>query len=127
MTTLRHAFAAMAMCGALIVPPAAAQTNDTAAVALHDGIWRVTTEPATGPCEKRMEFNLAVEAGRIRYSGVWPVDASGTVEPAGLITIRVVRGEETVSAKGLVRGDIASGDWVSPAKNCTGSWVARKA
>lgn len=131
MTTLRHAVAAAAVCGALAVLLVAAGTDLNAAeptdATLHDGIWQVATEPATGPCSKRMAFKLAVEDGRISYAGIWPVDASGSVDPVGLITIKVVRGGETLSAKGLVRGDTASGDWVSPEKNCTGSWVARKA
>ena len=127
MTALKHALAAAAICGTLAVPPVAAESNGAADIAAHDGIWQVATEPVSGPCSKRLEFKLAVADGRISYAGIWPVDASGSVNPLGLITIRVVRGEETMSAKGLVRGDVASGDWESPAKNCTGSWVARKA
>ncbi|MDR6952930.1 hypothetical protein J2X65_002289 [Ancylobacter sp. 3268] len=127
MRTLRHVPAVAAICMAFAVPPATAQSGNAPDTTIHDGIWRVATEPVTGPCSKRMEFKLAVEDGQISYAGVWPVDASGTINPVGLVTIRVVRGEETVSAKGLVRGDTASGDWVSPAKNCSGSWIARKA
>ncbi|MFT0861147.1 hypothetical protein [Ancylobacter sp. G4_0304] len=125
MKTLCHALGVAAMGALLLAPPVSAQNS--APTGLHDGIWKVSTEPATGPCSKRLEFSLAVEEGRISYSGLMPVDASGSVDAVGVITIRVVRGDETVAAKGLVRGDTASGDWVSPVKNCTGSWVARRA
>ncbi len=125
MRTLRYASGVAAVCGALLASPLSAQPE--LAQNAHDGLWRVATEPATGPCSKRLEFNLSVEGGQITYAGIMPVDASGSVDPLGVIEIRVVRGDETVAAKGLVRGDVASGEWVSPAKNCTGSWVARRA
>lgn len=125
MRTLRYASGVAAVCGALLASPLSAQPE--LAQNTHDGLWRVATEPATGPCSKRLEFNLSVEGGQITYAGIMPVDASGSVDPLGVIEIRVVRGDETVAAKGLVRGDVASGEWVSPAKNCTGSWVARRA
>ncbi|MCK0207649.1 hypothetical protein MWN33_06335 [Starkeya koreensis] len=114
----------VALCGALAWGALALSLPARGAGGLHDGIWRVAAEPATGPCSERQEFSLSVEDGRISYAGYLPVDASGSVDALGVIRIRVVRGSETVAAKGLVRGERASGEWVSPAKNCTGSWVA---
>jgi hypothetical protein len=125
MRTLRYASGVAVVCGALLASPLSAQQDVAADV--HDGLWQVATEPATGPCSKRLEFNLSVDGGQISYAGLWPVDASGSVDPLGVIEIQLVRGDETVAAKGLVRGDTASGEWVSPEKNCTGSWVARRA
>ncbi len=124
MRTLIYASGVAAVCGALLASPLSAQQE--LAQTAHDGVWRVATEPASGPCSKRLEFSLSVDAGQISYAGMMPVDASGSVNPLGVIEIRVVRGDETVAAKGLVRGDVASGEWVSPAKNCSGSWVARR-
>ena len=121
MQILRHAMRATVICGARAFTPAAIAQE------VHDGIWRVATQPITGPCSEILEFSLAVEDGQIRYSGIWPVNASGSVTTVGVIRINVVRGAETVSAKGVVRGDTASGKWVSPVKNCTGSWTATKA
>jgi len=121
MRILRHAMRATVICGALAFTPAAMAQE------VHDGIWRVATQPISGPCSEILEFSLAVEDGRISYSGIWPVNASGSVTPVGVIKISVVRGAETVSAKGVVRGDTASGRWVSPVKNCSGSWTAHKA
>lgn len=126
MQTLRHAMRATVICGALALTPFAVAPA-AMAQEMHDGIWRVATQPITGPCSKSFEFSLAVEDGQISYSGIWPVDASGSVTPIGVIEISVVRGGETLSAKGVVRGDMASGKWVSPVKNCTGSWTAKKA
>ncbi|WP_428029037.1 hypothetical protein [Ancylobacter sp.] len=129
MKTLNHgwkrATCGAALWGALLIPPATAQ--ELTELSLHDGIWEVSTQPISGPCDKRLDFKLSVEHGRVTYAGSWPVDASGSVSPLGAITIRVVRGGETLSAKGVVRGDVATGKWESPVKNCTGSWVARKA
>lgn len=128
MRTLRYASGVAAVCGALLASPLSAQDSaqPNPALNVHDGLWQVATEPATGPCSKRLEFKLSVDDGQISYAGMMPVDASGSVNPLGVIEIRVVRGAETVAAKGLVRGDVASGEWVSPAKNCSGSWVARR-
>ncbi len=128
MITLKHALGGAAIGAMLVLPVMAQDTTASADIGRHDGSWQVATEPATGPCSKRMEFRLAVEDGQISYGGMIPVaEASGSVNPLGAIVIRVVRGDETVDATGLVRGDTASGQWVSPVKNCTGSWVARKA
>ncbi|MCJ8143613.1 hypothetical protein MKI84_11875 [Ancylobacter sp. A5.8] len=124
MRTLMYACGVAAVCGALLASPLSARQE--LALNMHDGLWQVATEPATGPCSKKLEFKLSVDAGQISYAGLMPVNASGSVDPLGVIEIRVVRGDETVAAKGLVRGDVASGEWVSPAKNCTGSWVARR-
>ncbi|WP_371345062.1 hypothetical protein [Ancylobacter sp. IITR112] len=129
MTTLDHrwrgAVCGAALCGALLIAPATAQP--TLEPGPHDGIWRVSAEPVSGPCDKRLEFRLAVEEGQISYAGPWPVEASGSVSALGLIDLRVMRGAETVSARGVVRGDVATGKWESPAKNCSGSFVARRA
>ncbi len=129
MRTLDHRWR-LATCGAalwgvLLIPPATAQ--ELTELSLHDGIWEVSAEPVSGPCDKRLDFRLAVEDGRISYAGMWAVEASGSVSPLGRIDIRVVRGSETVSARGVVRGDVATGKWESPAKNCSGSFVARRA
>lgn len=126
MKTLDHgwnlATCGAALCGALLAVPATAQE-----LSLHDGIWEVSAEPVSGPCDKRLEFRLSVEDGQISYAGLWSVDATGTVSALGRIDIRVVRGEETLSARGMVRGDVATGKWESPAKSCSGSFVARRA
>lgn len=117
---------ATAICGALAFTTSA-MAPAAMAQEVHDGIWRVATQPIAGPCSESLEFSLAVEDGRISYSGFFPVDASGSVTTVGVIRISVVRGSETVSAKGVVRGDTASGKWVSPSKKCSGSWTATKA
>lgn len=129
MTTLDHGWKSTAcgaaLWGALLIPPATAQ--ELTELTLHDGIWEVSTQPLAGPCDERLEFKLSVEEGRISYAGMWSVEASGSVTPLGRIDIRVVRGEETVSARGVVRGDVATGRWESPVKNCSGSFIARRA
>lgn len=129
MKTLNHgwkrATCGAALWGTLLIPPATAQ--ELTELSLHDGIWDVSTEPLSGPCEKRLEFRLSVEDGLISYAGAWPVDASGTVSALGIIQMRLVHGDETVAARGVVRGDMASGKWTSPEKSCAGSWVAHKA
>lgn len=126
MKTLTHgwqlATCGAALWGALLVVPAAAQE-----LSLHDGIWEVSAEPVSGPCDKRLDFRLAVEDGQISYGGLWPVDATGTVSALGRIDIRVVRGGDTLSARGMVRGNVAIGKWQSAEKNCSGSFVARRA
>lgn len=126
MKTLTHgwqlATCGAALWGALLVVPAAAQK-----LSLHDGIWEVSAEPVSGPCDKRLDFRLAVEDGQISYGGLWPVDATGTVSALGRIDIRVVRGGDTLSARGMVRGNVAIGKWQSAEKNCSGSFVARRA
>ncbi|WP_425106318.1 hypothetical protein [Ancylobacter sp.] len=129
MKTLTHgwksATCGAALWGALLMPPAMAQ--QATELSLHDGLWDVSAEPVSGPCDKRLDFRLAVEGGQIRYGGLWPVDATGTVSALGRIEIRVVRGEDTLSARGVVRGDVATGKWQSAEKNCSGSFVARRA
>lgn len=126
MKTLDHGWN-LATCGAalwwaLLAVPATAQE-----LSLHDGIWQVSAEPVSGPCDKRLDFRLAVEDGEISYGGLWPVNATGSVSPLGRIEIRVVRGSDTLSARGVVRGDVATGKWQSAEKNCSGSFVARRA
>lgn len=129
MKTLDHGWRC-ATCGAalwgmlLAVPATAQQVTE---LSLHDGIWEVSAEPVSGPCDTRLEFRLAVEDGQISYGGLWPVNATGTVSALGRIEIRVVRGEDTLSARGMVRGDVATGKWQSAEKNCSGSFVARRA
>ena len=126
MKTLDHgwklATCGAALWGALLAVPATAQE-----LSLHDGIWQVSAEPVSGPCDKRLDFRLAVEDGQISYGGMWPVNATGTVSALGRIEIRVVRGSDTLSARGVVRGDVATGKWQSAEKNCSGSFVARRA
>lgn len=129
MKTLTHgwtlATCGAALGGALLMTPATAQ--ELSALSLHDGIWQVSAEPVSGPCDKRLDFRLAVEDGQISYGGLWPVNATGTVSALGRIDIRVERGGDTLSARGMVRGDVATGKWQSAEKNCSGSFVARRA
>jgi hypothetical protein len=121
----RRATCGAALWGMLLAAPATAQ--ELSALSLHDGIWQVLAEPVSGPCDTRLEFRLAVEDGQISYGGLWPVNATGTVSALGRIDIRVERGGDTLSARGMVRGDVATGKWQSAEKNCSGSFVARRA
>ncbi|MPT25290.1 MAG: hypothetical protein E2577_21300, partial [Starkeya sp.] len=73
----RRATCGAALWGMLLAVPATAQ--QVTELSLHDGIWEVSAEPVSGPCDKRLDFRLAVEDGEISYGGMWPVDATGTV------------------------------------------------
>lgn len=106
---------------AFSLPVTAAPTTN-----LHDGTWRVKTSAEDGRCKDNYDFNVAVKNGRVTYAGIWPVKASGAVEPGGVIAMDLAHAGKNVVARGLVRGDSASGEWSSAKLDCSGSWVASK-
>lgn len=93
----------------------------------HDGVWMVKTSAETGTCGTNYDLSVAVKNGKVSYTGMWPVEASGGVNDFGRISMVITGAGERVKATGLVRGDTASGGWSSVNSKCSGSWVARKA
>ncbi|HSI39377.1 MAG TPA: hypothetical protein VLA00_02380 [Xanthobacteraceae bacterium] len=96
------------------------------AAGLHDGVWSITTSAETGTCGTNYDLKLAVKDGHITYAGMWPVKATGGINRAGLINMKINHAGRTVAATGLVRGDEASGDWNSAKPSCSGSWIAKR-
>ncbi|MEX0953812.1 MAG: hypothetical protein WDZ83_01215 [Rhizobiaceae bacterium] len=91
-----------------------------------DGRWTVTVSAEGENCSSRRGVPINVAAGQVRYAGLFGVKAEGRVRPDGDLTIRFAHRKDVVKATGALEGNSGSGSWVSPTRDCSGTWVARK-
>jgi hypothetical protein len=81
-----------------------------------------------GPCDQAYRYEVAVADGKVKYAGVEKVDFSGTVAPAGAVTVRIRLGEQGASGSGKLAGDAGTGTWrgTGDSGHCAGRWEAER-
>jgi hypothetical protein len=96
------------------------------AAMIFDGGWSVTATTRAGNCDRSFRFQLMVIDGRVLSGDVAGV--SGRVTSGGGVTVRVHRGEGTVSGTGRLDAISGAGRWTaqSASGHCLGEWQARR-
>ena len=114
-------FRVLAACAAIsFVSIAAAQAQST-----NDGTWAVTLITQSGGCDPSLRSSIRDSAGRVNEQSFF-ARISGGIDQAGKVALQVVKGADSIAARGTVKGQQASGSWNSPSRNCTGSWMATR-
>ena len=91
-----------------------------------DGRWTVTVSAEGENCSSRNRVPINVAEGQVSYAGLFGAEAEGRVRPDGELTIRFAHRKDVVKATGALDGDSGTGRWVSPTRDCSGTWVAQK-
>lgn len=113
------AFVAAVISSAAVVSPVAAASQ-------HDGTWSVSLVTKEGDCDPSVKSRIEVRQGRVDEN-LLVARIVGGVTQKGAVSLQVVRGGDSMVARGKINGEMASGSWTSPSKNCSGSWSAVKA
>ena len=92
----------------------------------YDGQWSVQLSTDQGGCALNYQGTLSVAGGRIQDSGLF-VQAAGTVDPSGRVSIRITRGADALAAAGKLQGEAGGGQWHLPSQQCSGRWRAARA
>ena len=104
---------------------AATKRNGGAATAF-DGRWSVEVITEQGVCDRAYRLSLGVAGGRITDIGDNIAQASGHIDPHGMVSVTLTRGAHSLVARGNLSGGEGSGMWRAPSLPCAGRWRAEK-
>lgn len=120
-------FAAVLMSASLLagIGPADAQRNTRpASLPYHDGIYAIHIVTDRGGCDKSYIWTIAIAGGRISSTGGTPMEATGQIDPRGVVSLAFRLFNEVAYVAGRVKGKKGSGTWSSPTMACAGTWRA---
>lgn len=123
--TRKSCFLAGAASAACLAPvfSAHAQTLLRPAVS-HDGVYAVQIVTEKGSCDRYYTWTIAVSGGRVSSTGSTPLQASGEINPQGIVSLAFRGFNEVAHVAGRVKGRRGSGTWSSPTMACAGTWRA---
>ncbi len=104
----------------------AAVVSAPALASQHDGTWAVSLVTKAGDCDPSVRSRIEVRQGRVDENLI-VARIVGGVNSNGAVSLQVLRGSDSLNARGRISGAVATGSWSSPSKNCSGSWSAVKA
>jgi hypothetical protein len=90
------------------------------------GRYAVTITTDSGACEAKINWTVGIVEGRIEERGLF-IRTTGQVNAKGAVTLRVVKGSDTLAASGQLTDEGGNGTWTSPSRDCSGRWQAAKA
>jgi hypothetical protein len=107
---------------------AARAANESAPAAAHhfDGKYVVNITTKHGSCHKHNHWMILISGGRISSVGDTPMNASGHINPHGIVHLMFKRFHHHATVTGRLIGRAGSGSWHSPSLECTGSWHAHR-
>ena len=110
----------VALTGAVLVAePAWARQADFA------GSWSVLITGGTGECEGAFRYTVKIaEDGSISYAGPSDFTATGRVDKAGRVLVRIARGGDAAEGSGRLGARVGRGTWRAPSTGCGGAWRA---
>jgi hypothetical protein len=113
--------AAALACVALSTAAASAKSADYA------GSWNVLITGSTGECEGAFRYTLNISRdGSISYGGPSNFTATGRVDEAGRVQVRISRGADAAEGSGRLQARAGRGTWRAPSTGCSGAWRAEK-
>lgn len=90
----------------------------------HDGLYAVDISTHQGSCEKGYHWTILVSRGRVSSAGDTPMQASGSINPHGIVDLEFQRFGQIANVTGRLGKEAGSGTWSSPTMKCSGSWRA---
>ncbi len=91
----------------------------------YDGVWSVSLLTKSGDCDRSVVSQIQIRDGRVNENLLY-ARIVGNIGGNGVVSLQVVRGNDSLNAYGTVDGTRASGSWTAAGRNCTGSWTALK-
>ena len=114
--------------GAILLGAAGLACSSAPALASHpfDGRWSVEVITEKGSCDRAYRWDLTISGGRVLPTPDMPARAAGSVSSAGVVSVRISRGDDSMTATGKASGNWATGAWASPSLSCSGRWRAER-
>ena len=119
---LHRALSTYALAAALAAVP----VSLSFAAAPFDGQWSVRITAEDGKCAAGYTVPIRVSDGRVSYTGPFNAVANGKISGNGRLRVSFAHRKDVVNVQGSVKGRVGQGRWLSPTKDCGGTWVARK-
>lgn len=118
------AIAGLAMAVAA-TPSDAARKPMRAKAGAYDGLWSVSIETQSGPCDPSYRYPARIVGGTVQQVGNdFSYQLSGTVLSSGAIAVMVTRGGQTATGYGRLHGASGAGRWSTSGNQCYGVWSA---
>lgn len=117
----------LALAAATLASAAAGAAYAESGIAVRqnqDGVYAVDVTTQQGGCDRDYHWLISVSAGRVSSAGDSPVEASGQINPRGIVDLEFQRFGQVATAKGRLAKGSGSGTWSSPTMQCAGSWRA---
>jgi len=92
----------------------------------HDGVYAVQIVTERGACDRSYLWTIAVSGGRVSSTGSTPLEASGQINPQGIVSLAFRGFNEVAHVVGRMIGSRGSGTWSSPTMACAGTWQAAR-
>ena len=110
----------------LLLGLASAGNPRSALAASYDGNWSVLIITEKGDCDAAYRYAVGVANGQVRYTGDAGVNMSGTVTPAGAVSIRL--GDKGANGTGHLSASTGAGRWqgAGSGASCAGRWEAER-
>ncbi|WP_051335384.1 hypothetical protein [Methylocapsa acidiphila] len=108
------------------ISAAALAGEKTAAIENHDGTYAVDITTEQGSCDRVYHWKISVAGGRISSPSDAMMQATGQIDPRGVVSVAFRRDNQVAHVAGKVRGDSGFGTWSSPTLQCGGSWRAAR-
>jgi hypothetical protein len=115
----------LAVFAAIALPPSADAATRRRAGA-YDGNWNVVFATTRGNCSSGYSVPFTVFGGRVSSAGGGRV--SGSVNRAGVVSVRVSVGASRASGGGRLVGSYGAGSWrgIITGDYCSGTWQATR-
>jgi hypothetical protein len=116
----------LAAFAAIAAAPAADAATRRRAAGAYDGIWNVVFATTRGNCSSGYSVPFTVIGGRVSSAGGGRV--SGSVNRAGVVSVRVSLGASRASGGGRLAGAYGAGAWrgIITGDYCSGTWQATR-
>jgi hypothetical protein len=119
---MRRLATAAALAIGVLAPASATATQGDFA-----GSWSVLITGGKGECEAVFRYTLNIARdGRISYGGPSDFTATGQVDRAGRVQVRISRGAEAAEGSGRLGVRVGRGTWRAPSTGCGGVWQAER-
>jgi hypothetical protein len=113
---------------AATAPRATPKAVPRAAVAAttFDGNWSVLIVTDKGTCDKAYRYPLVIREGAVLYGGKSGFAVDGSVDPKGVVRVRISYSGQSANGTGRLALKSGSGSWVAGNNACSGRWRAER-
>lgn len=110
--------------GASLLAPLPARSQGASQ---FNGNWSVQVVTAQGDCDRAYRYAIAIDNGRVRYTGGAGFTINGSVAGNGAVRGNISREGVNVAINGRLAGASGGGTWqATGGRSCSGNWNAER-
>jgi hypothetical protein len=91
----------------------------------YDGRWSVSLVTRSGACDS-YRWSIGIDQGKVTDVEGTVGSSIGGINAKDKVKITLSRGSDRLVVQGTAANGTGYGDWLSPTRQCSGTWDARK-